>query len=1407
MLLKQVRIWEGDSANAERREDVLFRRGEAALRGVIDPSAWPAAHQVEAEEDWILYPAWLHANYEAKLGEGVENPYRSEQSDAGSGPVPAMEFGARASFRAWERVADLVQWGTDEGKAWRDVGVTRAHVLPTRGLLQGRAMLASLNALPLGDALLVREGFELRSLRGTGGYPSTPMAALAVHRQLIADATWRSTRDATRPAPDLELGERPIWRARNARELENLLDLMETQPPGWLVLGGRDAVRHADRLRAAQVGVLYELNLPEAPKTEADLGYDDGDERKWWQDPLRLREELRRLHQEQVADWMLLRASGIPCALVPGGTVKDLGEDLKLLVEAGADAEDLQRALSTDLSALLGLSVSDDAFVSRGALDLSKPDLAWVFADGRGFEHPKKEESKSEEGSGAEGDGGSTALAGEWAITVETPMGEQKFGIALDPTASTAKVFDLENPAERNDGRSVKYSGEGVSLEFTVPELELDVTLSVNLVGESLTGELMTPFGPSPAKGVRHGGAAGPPLAAEESPGQAPGRPGRRGGRGPRGAQEGGAEATPAAASETKTELRTGHPAWPVEAESDRLPTSEWARARDRSVLLQGATLWRVDGSAPETGDLLILDGLIAKVGGRIGAREGVPTVDATGWHLMPAVIDAHSHLALDSINEGSMSITAECEVGEMLHARDVGIYRAAAGGTAVAQALHGSANPIGGQAAVWELDYYAERIADLRYPDAPQGIKFALGENVKQSNGSAPTSRFPSSRVGVEAVYRRAFSAAQDYSRARAEAASSAVPFRRDVRLEVLADILEGRVHVQCHSYRADEIQMFLRICREFGILAPTFQHVLEGYKMAPELAAYGAMASTFSDWWAYKFEVNDAIPWNVEILHKAGVTVSINSDSDEVIRRLNTEAAKAMRYGGLDWESAMRTCTQNSAAQLHLPERLGSLDVGKDGTITVYDAPPLSGYARCVLTIARGRVLYERNLAAEQQWLDYAEAARSFAAEAEAPAARTPAAADAAAWERWTRAGLGLSYRVESATIHTPGRAPFVGSVLVRDGRFAAVVEAGQPLPAAADALAVDASGLHLYPGFLNCGDVTGLFEIGAVRSARDDSEIGAFQPDLIAGNAVHADSAHIAVARSNGVAYVLLTPSGGTVRGQASLIQLTGVTSEDLVVEPSLGMLVDFPRAGRTDPKKGPGEPRGIEELNRFLDEVLDYGTTAERVRAAGQELEHRDPRLEAMLPFARGERPLIVEAADAATIMAARAWAAERGLAVTWLGAREAWKVAGYLGADRARVITGPVHALPSSDQEPFDAPFRGPSILRAAGCTIALRTADPEFTRNLPYQAATAAAFGLGQDEALMALTLGAATALGVEELVGSIETGKVASFFLCEGDPLDFGLVQRMWIGGGEQPTGNRQSELRERYLRRLTPR
>jgi imidazolonepropionase-like amidohydrolase len=705
---------------------------------------------------------------------------------------------------------------------------------------------------------------------------------------------------------------------------------------------------------------------------------------------------------------------------------------------------------------------------------------------------------------------------------------------------------------------------------------------------------------------------------------------------------------------------------------------------------------------------------------------------------------------------------------------------------------------------------------------------------------------RFPATRMGVEAVFRRGFQDALAYKEQRRLHEEGRMPgFRRDVRLETLAAIVDNEIHVQCHSYRADEIYMMLRVCEEFGIEAPTFQHVLEGYKVAPELAAYGAMASTFSDWWAYKYEVKDAIPWNVEIMHKAGVIVSINSDSDEMIRRLNSEAGKALRYGQLSYEDAMKTTTLNSAKQLWIDDRLGTLEVGKLGSVTVYDAPPLSSYARCLLTVARGVVLYEANPEHEQRWQDYAAASAAFAAASradtseesadilegevelddvtgaaeetaaeetdaeetdaeETDAEETDADADADAWERWTRPGRGQAYLIENAIIHTMTGEPFLGSVFVKDGRIAQVGTEVEPDVACE---VVDATGKHLYPAFLDADDTTGLYEIGQVSVSVDESEIGGWNPDLSAAAAVHADSAHHNVTRLTGIGYVLVSPQSGTIRGQSALVQLDGTTTDDLIAVRDLGLHINFPRVRRFDEDDGPETPDTVAELDRWFDDALAWGERVDRLAAAGRATAMREPQLEALLPYARGEKPVFLEASSAAQLMMAHAWAGKRGLDAVLVGADEAWKVAGYLGADGARVIVGPVHALPRGEGTPFDTPFRLPWVLSEAGCEVALRTNDPEQTRNLPFQAATASAWGFGRDRTLHALTLGAARIIGVDAFCGSIEAGKVASFFLADGDPLDFtGKVERMWIGGGEIPLESKQTLLRERYLERLGP-
>ena len=330
--------------------------------------------------------------------------------------------------------------------------------------------------------------------------------------------------------------------------------------------------------------------------------------------------------------------------------------------------------------------------------------------------------------------------------------------------------------------------------------------------------------------------------------------------------------------------------------------------------------------------------------------------INASGKHITPGLVDCHNHSAAASINEGAQSVTAEVRIRDVLNADDINIYRQLGGGLTCANILHGSANSIGGQNAVIKLRWGLGP-NELLFKNAPQGIKFALGENVKQANW-AGTNRYPQPRMGVEQVIRDAFKAAQDYVhrwdtyRKNAKMQRVKAPPRRDLELEALTEILDGTRLVHCHSYRQDEILMLTRIAEDFDFTIATFQHVLEGYKVADRIAEHGAGASTFSDWWQYKYEVIDAIPYNGTLMTRNGVTVSFNSDDAELARRLNTEAVKAVKYGSLSEEDALKLVTINPAKQLQIDQWVGSLEEGKDADVVIWDGPPLSIYSQVAAT-----------------------------------------------------------------------------------------------------------------------------------------------------------------------------------------------------------------------------------------------------------------------------------------------------------------------------------------------------------------------------------------------------------------------------------------------------------------------
>jgi imidazolonepropionase-like amidohydrolase len=372
-------------------------------------------------------------------------------------------------------------------------------------------------------------------------------------------------------------------------------------------------------------------------------------------------------------------------------------------------------------------------------------------------------------------------------------------------------------------------------------------------------------------------------------------------------------------------------------------------------------------------GTVLVRDGRIAAVGRDVAVPAGARTIDATGRYVIPGIVDAHSHTAIeDNVNECTDAVTAEVRIADVLDQHDINIYRELAGGVTSANVLHGSCNPIGGQNAVIKLRW-GKRPEELLFEGAPRGVKFALGENVKRSNFRVPgATRFPVTRMGVEVVLRDAFRRAQDYKReweeydrkvkAAGPKGEKPLPPRKDLELDELRDILDGKVYVHAHCYRADEILMLIRLADEFHFKVRTFQHVLEGYKVATEIARHGAGASTFADSWGYKVEAYDAIPYNAAIMAAHGINVSINSDSDERARRLYWEAAKAMKYGGVSETEALKMVTLNPAWQLGIDKRVGSLETGKDADIAIFSAHPFDPSTRVEMTLVDGTVYFDR-------------------------------------------------------------------------------------------------------------------------------------------------------------------------------------------------------------------------------------------------------------------------------------------------------------------------------------------------------------------------------------------------------------------------------------------------------------
>jgi len=833
-------------------------------------------------------------------------------------------------------------------------------------------------------------------------------------------------------------------------------------------------------------------------------------------------------------------------------------------------------------------------------------------------------------------------------------------------------------------------------------------------------------------------------------------------------------------------------------------------------VAIRNATLVTASHGTINNGTIVMRDGKIAALGTNVQIPAGAQIIEGKGKFVSPGIIDAHSHIANDAINEGATAVSSMTGMGDVLNPLDIAIQRDLAGGVTTANILHGSANPIGGKTVVIKLKWGVSKAEELLFPGAMPGIKFALGENPKRPasgiNQQGPR-RYPTTRQGVEYVIRDAFTRAhayrkqwQDYQKAKT-ANQDVMPPRRDLQLDALVEILDGKRLVHVHCYRADEILMMIRLAEEMGFKVATFQHVLEGYKVAKEIAAHGAGGSTFSDWWGYKIEAEDAIPGNASVMTAKGVTVSINSDSAEHARRLNTEAAKSVRWGDMNDDQAVAMVTINPAKQLRIDQRVGSLDVGKDADVVLWNAHPLSTYATVDKTFIDGIAYYDRDV----------EIARVDMVEKEKATMNGGRGGNGGRGAAATPPTPGNLFNLESQAIDVklnasggtwsitnarivPVSGPVIekGTIVIRGNKIQAIGANVAPT----GTKTIDARGASVYPGFIDASTDLGINEPG-VRGYEDVSEMLDFNQMLRTRVAYQSDSDAIPIARVEGITTAAIFMGGGVITGEVPLMNLDGWTWEENMVRSSAGLALSFPggggggRGGGGGGRGGgAGGGAGMAELERLLTQARAYGANATRTM---------DWNLEPLVPIVQKKQPFFVSAGSEQAVRDAIAWAERQGInIVIRTSPAAAVATADLLKAKNVPVILNNVLAMPQGEDAFHAANYQAAGQLSKAGVLFAFSSGGYDNARLVPFQAAMSVAWGLDRDEAIKALTINAAKIFGADKALGTLEAGKIANLVVVSGDPLEIrSRIQHVVIGGREIPLESKHTELFKRYMGR----
>jgi len=855
----------------------------------------------DAQENYI-YPSFIepYGDFSMKKPKPASGGGFGRQYDEGR-----KGFYWNDHIRSEQNAVDFYEYNSSAAKKMIDAGYGAIQTHLNDGIARGTGMLIALNNNgDDGMRIIKKESghfFSLkRSSQTSQAYPTSLMGTLALLRQTHFDADWYSKGNSSTRDLSLEalIHNKSLVQIIEAGDKKNVLrvDKMGDRiGKQFVVVGGEDAYEMIDDIKATKASLILPINFPDA--------YDVTNPHQEWYVNLA---DMREWKQAPANPYLLSQA-GINYAITSKGlkAPNKLIEKLRVAMEYGLTEDQALAALTTKPAEILGINkiigtlekgkIANFIMTSGPLFEKeSKIYENWV----QGSKHIIKDRNRKDI------DGSYTALIAGNTYKMDISGNAKKVSIKIDSTKLGGKIT---------------YDGRWINITASQKDkMDKGFTRLLGVISDDSNyhGIAYLPNG----KEISY-------VATKEEVKKKDKK------------------------EEDKKDLKSiGALTFP------NVSYGSSSKPQEETILYRNATVWtnEKDGILENT-DVLVKKGEISKIGKNLNSNNA-RIIDATGKHLTSGIIDEHSHIAIDNgVNEAGHNSTAEVTIEDVVDHEDVNIYRDLAGGVTTSQLLHGSANPIGGRSAIIKLKWgYSPE--EMIYSDSPKFIKFALGENVKQTRFQNGV-RFPQTRMGVEQVFEDYFTRAREYANAK-----GTKKFRYDEEMEVLLEILESERFVSCHSYVQSEINMLMKVAEKHGFRINTFTHILEGYKVADKMKEHGVGGSTFSDWWAYKYEVNDAIPYNAAIMHSQGVVTAINSDDAEMSRRLNQEAAKSVKYGNVSEEDAWKFVTLNPAKLLHIDDRTGSIKIGKDADLVLWSANPLSVTATAEITMIDGIVFFDK-------------------------------------------------------------------------------------------------------------------------------------------------------------------------------------------------------------------------------------------------------------------------------------------------------------------------------------------------------------------------------------------------------------------------------------------------------------